>query len=120
MRPAIGSPLASDLPLGEAAARITGSPDGQLAVVDAAGAYRGIVTARALADVLAESGHEADTVASLVEYPSPVSAGDPLPGTLDVLATSDGPVPVLDRDGRRLLGWLSHQDVLRALCAGQG
>lgn len=115
MRPATGTPLPADLPLTEAAAQLSRTRYGQLPVIDAAGAYRGVATARALADTLAGPGHESDTVASIVEYPPTVSAADPLQHTLDVLATTDGPVPVLDHDRARLLGWLSHQDVLRAL-----
>jgi CIC family chloride channel protein len=115
MRPAGGTPLPADLPLTEAATQLSRTQHGQSPVVDAAGAYRGVATARALADILAGPGHETDTVASIVEYPSAVTAADPLQHTLDVLATADGPVPVLDREHTQLVGWLSHQDVLRAL-----
>jgi CIC family chloride channel protein len=115
LRPAGGTPLPADLSLTEAAVQLSRTRYGQLPVVDTAGAYRGVATARAVADTLAAPGHETDTVASIVEYPPAVTTTDPLQHSLDVLATADGPVPVLDRDHARLVGWLSHQDVLRAL-----
>jgi CIC family chloride channel protein len=114
MRP-VDSPLAADLPLTEAAGELSRARHGQLPVIDAAGAYSGVATARALADTLAEPGHGIDPVASTLEYPSAVTATDPLQHTLDVLATADMPVPVLDAEHNHVVGWLSHQDVLRAL-----
>lgn len=117
MRPAGDAPLPADVSLSEAAAQLRRTRYGQLPVVDTAGAYRGVATARALADTLAAPGHEADMVASIVEYPSTVAVTDPLQHTLDALATADGRVPVLDAQHTELVGWLSHQDVLRALSA---
>jgi CIC family chloride channel protein len=115
MRPPCGAALPADLSLTEAADRLSTSRHGQLPVVDTAGAYRGIATARAVADSLAGPGHEAGTVGSVVEYPAAVSVTDSVQHTLDALATADGPVPVVDHDRTRLVGSLSHQDVLRAL-----
>jgi chloride channel protein, CIC family len=115
MRPPGGPSLPADLPVTEAAAQLSRTRYGQLPVLDATGAYRGVVTARALADKLAGPGQDGSTVAAIVEYPSTVTAADPLQHTLDVLATADGPVPVLDAVHSQLIGWLGHQDVLRAL-----
>jgi hypothetical protein len=44
-----------------------------------------------------------------------VTADQPLEHTLDALAAADGPVPVLSAEHTQVVGWLSHQHVLRAL-----
>jgi CIC family chloride channel protein len=115
MGPAGATVLPADTPLADAAAHLSRTRHGLLPVIDAAGAYRGVITARTVADTLAAPGHEAHTVGSVVEYPPTVLADDPLEHALDALATADGPVPVLNPDRSRLLGWLTHQQVLGAL-----
>jgi CIC family chloride channel protein len=115
MQHADATALPAETTLAEAALLIGRMDHGQLPVVDGAGAYRGVVTARAVADVLAAPGHETATVASVIGYPPAVRAADTLQRTLDALAAAEGPIPVLDADRSRLVGWLSHQQVLRAL-----
>jgi CIC family chloride channel protein len=115
MRPGAGAAVPVETALAEAATLLGGTRDGQLPVVDDAGAYHGVITARAVADTLAEPGHENAPVATIVEYPPSVSPDDPLEHALEVLDVADGPVPVLDPDRARLVGWLTHQQVLRAL-----
>ena len=115
MRPAGAAALPAATSLVEAAAQLGRTRFGQLPVVDAAGAYEGVVTARAVADVLAAPGHDDDPVSTVVEYPTTITTEDTLQYSLDALATADGPVPVLDAEHRRVVGWLSHQQVLRAL-----
>jgi CIC family chloride channel protein len=115
MRPVAGDALTADTTVVDAATRLASTGTGQLPVVDSDGAYRGVVTARAVTDALAAIDHEADTLASVVEYPTCVAADQSLDDTLDALATADGPIPVLDPDRSQLLGWLTHQQVLRAL-----
>ena len=115
MQPAEDTALPADTVLSEAAAQLSRTRYGQLPVTDRDGAYRGVVSARALADTLAAPGHQTAAVASVVEYPPTLTVTDPLQHTLDALATADGPVPVLDPEHTRLLGWLTHQQVLRAL-----
>jgi CIC family chloride channel protein len=115
MQHADATALPAETTLAEAALLIGRTDHGQLPVVDGAGAYRGVVTARAVADVLAAPGHETATVASVIGYPPAVRAADTLQRTLDALAAAEGPIPVLDADRSRLVGWLSHQQVLRAL-----
>jgi CIC family chloride channel protein len=101
--------------LREAADALSRSRYGQLPVLDGAGAFQGVVTARSVADTLAGPGHETDNLASVVEYPPTVTIEQSLEHTLDALATADGPLPVLDTEHARLVGWLTHQQVLRAL-----
>lgn len=117
MRQARDAALSEDATLSEAANRLAGNRLGQLPVLDPTGAYCGVVTARAVADALAAPGQHSAVVGSVLEYPPAVTAEQPLEHTLDALAVADGPVPVLDSRHTELIGWLSHQDVLRALNA---
>ncbi|WP_354531536.1 chloride channel protein [Nakamurella sp. UYEF19] len=124
----LGSMTAAEVmePLGESvdqgtalldtAGRLARSPHGQLPVVDGAGTYLGIVTARAAADALADGRHDQAPVAGFVEQSPSVRADTTLDASLDALETAEGTaIPVLDESGRQVLGWLSHQRVLSAL-----
>lgn len=112
-------PLEESLPdqtsLWEAAGVLSGSRHGLLPVLDGNGDYRGVVTARSVADALAEEDRARDTVADQVELPSAVRTDQPLTDILDTLETAPGGVAVMSPDGRALVGWLTHQAVLSAL-----
>lgn len=107
--------LPADSTVGLAARRVMTSGRGVVPVI-ADGALIGVLTARAVSEVLAE-GDEAGSmpVSRLVEMPATVSRATPLDEALDVLVRADpGGVPVLD-DERRPVGWLTHQALLRAV-----
>lgn len=93
---------------------MSASRHGQLVVLDAEGAYRGVLSARALADALADGEHDEAKIASLTEMPATVAESDLLENTLDVLETAHGAVPVLDAARTHLVDWLTHQRVLAA------
>jgi len=86
-----------------------------VAVLDEQGGYRGVVTARAVADALADGEHDNTPVASIVELPQTVLLGDRLDETLDALDAARTAIPVLDREHANVVGWLTHQRVLSAL-----
>jgi CIC family chloride channel protein len=114
----LGESLAQDTALLEAAGRLARAPHAQLPVIDSAGVYLGIVTARAAADALADGRHDAVTVASIIEQSQAVRGDSNLDASLDALESAAGTaIPVLDDSGRQVLGWLSHQRVLSALSA---
>jgi CIC family chloride channel protein len=83
--------------------------------LDRNGAYRGVLTARALAEALAEDEQQGVPVGSLTQYPPPVTTDTPIERALDALQSSHTPMPVLDPSHTTLLGWLTHQRVLIAL-----
>ena len=118
---AVCLPVAGELPVAsvllEAAQVLSAAPYGQLPVVDSEGEYLGVATARGVADALADGEHDQATLATVVETPASVRAGHTLDQCLDVLdiAAGAGAVPVLDDAGERVIGWLTHQQVLRAL-----
>jgi len=99
----------------DAAELVSRSPHGLVAVLDEQGGYRGVVTARAVADALADGEHDNTPVASIVELPQTVLLGDRLDETLDALDAARTAIPVLDREHANVVGWLTHQRVLSAL-----
>jgi len=107
-------PLSEDTPLDAAARALARAGHGVLPVADASGTYRGVVTARAVAEALDDDERPPATIAGLTELPARVTAGDPLADTLHLLIDAPGTgLPVLDED--RLAGWVTHQAVLTAL-----
>jgi chloride channel protein, CIC family len=112
-------PLPENTPLTLAARRLALSDHGTLPIVDAGGAYRGTVTARAAAQALADHADPSQTIGDLAELPPAVTEGAPIADALQTLVTASGPgLPVLDDDHRELVGWITHQSVLSALRPG--
>ena len=111
----VNANIAQSATLQEAAALLMHAPHAQLPVLDAAGRYRGVITARAVADALADGGHDDAAVATVVEMPAAVTVTDRLEQTLNALETAHSALAVLDADHRNVVGWLTHQQVLLAL-----
>ncbi len=110
-----GPVLGDDTPLIAAADAISRAPHGQLPVLDAAGQYRSIVTARGVADALADGEHNDAQVRTVIEYRTPVRITDHVDDSLGALESAQAAVSVLDEGQTRLVGWLSHQRVLVAV-----
>jgi CIC family chloride channel protein len=111
----VGASLRDSAALRDAAGPLSRAPHGQLLVLDSHDRYRGIATAHAVADALADGEHNLATVASVVELPDAVSISDHLTDALNALESTLGAIPVLDDDHSNLVGWLSHQRVLSIL-----
>ncbi|MFE7173257.1 chloride channel protein [Streptomyces sp. NPDC057616] len=111
------APLPASTTLADAADLLSLSGHGALPVVDDAGHYTGVVTARAVAEALAERPDDAPTqVGQLAEAPAPVLADQPLAHALHALLSATGTgMPVLDAPRGKPVGWLSHQSALRAV-----
>ncbi|MEV0006918.1 chloride channel protein [Streptomyces sp. NPDC047973] len=116
------APLRATVRLGDAAALLSLSGHGALPVVDADGAYLGVVTARAAAEALAEQPDAAPTAAGdLVEQPPRISSDEQLASALHTLVAAPGTgLPVLTPDTNLPVGWLSHRSALRALHSSGG
>ncbi|MGI8416188.1 MAG: chloride channel protein [Nakamurella sp.] len=106
--------LPEDTKLIDACDLVSRSRHGQVAVLDGAGMYRGVLTARAVADALADGEHDEVVIGSLTELPSSVGRDELLESALDTLENARGAIPVLDADHANLVGWLTHQRVLAA------
>jgi len=111
----VGPCLRESAALRDAAGLLSRAAHGQLPVLDSHGRYRGIATAHAVADTLADGEHNRATVASVVELPDAVTISDHLTDALTALESTPGAIPVLDNDHANLVGWLSHQRVLSIL-----
>ena len=111
----VGPCLRESAALRDAAGPLSRATHGQLLVLDSHGRYRGISTAHAVADAVADGEHNLATVASIVELPDAVSISDHLTDALTALESTPGAIPVLDDDHANLVGWLSHQRVLSVL-----
>ncbi len=106
-------PLAADTPLGRAAHALAVSGHGILPVVDGEGRYQGCVTARAVAEALADDYD--GTVGDLAELPPLVTGETSLADALTALSNAPGTgLPVLAGE-HQLTGWITHQSVLAAL-----
>ena len=109
-----GRTIPADLPLPEVGMLLGNQDLARVAVLDADDRYCGTVTAASATDALSDDQHDKATAASVLEFPPPVKPADTLATALDRLDEADGPIPVVDGD-QRLVGWLSHQQVLSSL-----
>jgi CIC family chloride channel protein len=112
----VPAPLPDGTPLERAARLLALSEHGILPVTDTEGAYRGTVTARAVAEALTDGGEASGTIGDLAEMLTPVTAQATLAGALHLLVTAQGTgLPVLDDTKTALIGWITHQTVLTTL-----
>ncbi|MBT2448901.1 chloride channel protein [Streptomyces sp. ISL-43] len=110
------APLAPGTGLRAAVTAMIEADAGRLPVVDAHGRYAGSVGALALARALHEGRPEKEPIETVRDHPPALLAGQSLEEALPLLAASDGDgLPVLDEDGRHLLGWITHRSALAAL-----
>jgi len=113
-------PLVESTPLDAAARALAANRLGLLPVVDAAGDYRGCVSAAGVAEALDDiaTGRQ---VGDLVQRPNTIDS-DAEPK--DILAALQGHggtgLPVLDRDGTAVMGWITYEDVLARMHPGVG
>jgi CIC family chloride channel protein len=113
-------PLYADTPLGEAEPALARARHGALAVIEHDETYLGVLTARAAAEALADDRAESVPVRELAHRTPSVTTATTLADVLDLLVAAEGPgLPVLDRTGTRLAGWITHQSLLAAMHAAQ-
>jgi chloride channel protein, CIC family len=111
MRP-IPPPLPHDRPVREVIERFQREGMDALPVVDAAGRYRGTLTARQVERILNDAALDTPVGELAVDVPT-ATPGDSLEHALAQLVHDNGPgLAVLDE--RTVVGWLTHHDVLRA------
>lgn len=107
--------IAADSPLGLAADRLARSAHGTLPVAEG-GEYLGVITARAVADALAESHGGSSTVGSLVRTPTPVRTTAHLDEAIrDLDASEAGALPVVDPGSGEIVGWFDYDAALTRL-----
>jgi CIC family chloride channel protein len=85
-----------------------------LPVFDGTGAYRGIVTATEVEDA-ADSELNDVTAGDLARTIPALRSNQPLQDAVSTLLAGDQHgLPVMAADDRRIVGWLTHRDLLKA------
>ena len=111
---AVPQPLPQSMPLWQAAERLREVPDTILPVVDDQGAYRGVVTGRAVADVLTSEHGEDKLVSDATDTPPSVRTSQTVEECIELLDhVGTAVVPVVD--GSQLVGWLTASMLLTAI-----
>jgi chloride channel protein, CIC family len=112
MRP-IPEAVTEEMSLTEIVERVSRGDDTALPVVDAGGALTGILMAEELERAMREDELDADARSLARQLPT-LRADESLAEATGVLVRTDSSgLAVLDADGGRIVGWLSHRDVLR-------
>ena len=114
-----GAAVPADLPLADAATRLSRSSLGMLPVVDGDGGVVGVLSSRTVAETLADGEHDDARAADAAERTPTVTSTQSLDEALDVLDRYEvAAVPVLDPDDATPVGWISHRQVLTVLRRG--
>jgi CIC family chloride channel protein len=100
-------------PLNGLIATLTDTSGDSLPVVDDEGVFLGTVTMRQVEQAMRENALDA-TAGELAEPLPSLGPGDTLEQALSTLLRTQAGVPVVEGDEARLVGWLSHADVLQA------
>jgi len=115
----VPAPLRASAGLDEVVDRLVAEGVEALPVVDDAGAYAGIVTTDAAETSMRANVLDA-SAADLAQDVPPVGAGETLEQALErLLAHGSAGLPVLDDEDGRVIGWLTHRDLLRAYSSGE-
>ncbi|MCB1240226.1 MAG: chloride channel protein [Tetrasphaera sp.] len=109
-------PIPADASLADAATRLRTAAYGVLPVVEPDGRFRGIVTARAVADALAGGAESTSHADIITELPATVRVSDTLDDALTALTlTGCGAIPVFPDDGGGPTGWITYPSALAQL-----
>ncbi len=107
-------PLAPEQPLRDVLERFANERAEALPVLDPDGVLLGIVTAIAVEQAIG-SARDGQTASSLVHETPELRVDESLEDAVRALAVSDDEgLPVLDADGGKVVGWLTHRRLLRA------
>jgi CBS-domain-containing membrane protein len=111
----VPAPLAFDTPLAVVMADFADRPRDTAPVVDGDGALVGVVTAADIEERTLEYGSDEALAADVAHAAPELRAEDTLEDAVRALAIGDDAgLPVVSDEGRVVVGWLTHRDVLRA------
>ena len=115
MRP-VPAGIGSDTTLRETANLLGQARYGVLPLANEQGKYIGVVTARAVAEALADGQDAIDPAKLLVELPVTLRENDQLDQAIEALDGSGiSAIPVLAAEGDQPVGWIDIRDTLRAM-----
>jgi CIC family chloride channel protein len=110
-------PLPASIPtettLNEVIARLGEAPTDGLPITDADGSYRGTISSQQIEEAMRENALDA-TAGDLAQNLPVLRTGQTLEQALSALLRARSGLPVGDGDDPHPVGWLTHQDVLRA------
>lgn len=110
----VPEPVAATLPLNEVIARLTHEGRDALPVVEANGDYRGTLTSSEVERAVRENALDA-TAQQLATQTPTLRADQSLEDALGLLVANErAGLPVLSADGKRVTGWMTNRQVLRA------
>ncbi|GAA1459139.1 chloride channel protein [Williamsia maris] len=114
-------PMAGDTELSAATGLLAESQWPMLPVVDpTSGRYRGCVSARGVAEALQVPAAHSISVDQIAELPAALTVLSTVDEALEAMADHAGTgVPVLDDDHERVVGWITHRDLLTTLRQGE-
>jgi len=112
MRPT-PEPVPATASLAEAIERLSATDEPTLPVVDESGAFVGVLLDDELEQALGEEAGEADAGALARQLPTLTPTESLAEATATLVKTDSPGLAVLDEKGERVVGWLSHRDVLR-------
>jgi chloride channel protein, CIC family len=113
MKP-VPSPLSQNLALNEMIDRFTEDGWDAPPLVDEHEAFQGVVTSRPVEQAMRDNALDA-TASALAQDTPTLRPDQSLEQALGALVRHESPgLPVLDHDGGRVIGWLTHRDVLQA------
>jgi len=102
-----------ETPLNEVIERLMQGPADGLPVVDEQGAYRGTVTSQQVEQAMRENALDSEA-GGLAQETTVVRPNQTLEQALSALLRERSGLPVLEPETRRVVGWLTHMDILRA------
>ncbi len=110
-------PVLAGTSLADAATRLKAAAYGVLPVTEGDGTFRGILTARAVADALAGGHEHTEHAAIITELPAVIHPDDSLDDALAALtATGCGAIPVFpDDEAPQPVGWITYPSALARL-----
>jgi CIC family chloride channel protein len=107
-------PLAPEQPLLDVVRRFTAEHLDALPVIDHHGTLLGVITAADIEQAIAGPTHELNAHALVHQAPE-LRVDQSLEDAVRALAADDDEgLPILDTDGKGVVGWLSHRQLLRA------
>jgi len=108
-------PLRPHEPVHRILAQFAAQRSGSLPVIDAAGTLLGVIAAGDVEHAITQDGHDTLLAAELARETPRLHAGDSLHQAIVALgATYDDGLPVMAADSNRVIGRLTHQQLLRA------
>jgi CIC family chloride channel protein len=102
-----------ETPLNEVIERLMQGPTDGLPVVDETGAYRGTVTSQQVEQAMRDNALDSEA-GGLAQETTALRPSQSLEQALSALMRERSGLPVLEPETRRVIGWLSNMDVLRA------